>query len=269
MTNVRRSIRLAGLAAVLSTSVIGSAAVAAAPAFAAGTTPTTLTVTSNKTTLTSGKSVAFTALVAPAKSGSTKITGAITWTVTGNDGSVVPCTTVTPLTPSGKSLCKIATGNLLAGSGPYTAAASYPGDATFGPSSGSGSVSVTSGTTRVKLALSATPTGGAAITVTATVAAGPGTPLVQGNVVFTISSQYHAPGVTARCSGTLTPASLNNVKPLSAQVATCDLPAGWMVLPKASSSNPKPSDGWSVSGVYNGNGSFTTSFATKKGTAKF
>jgi len=59
------------------------------------------------------------------------------------------------------------------------------------------------------------------------------------------------------------------VKALSAQVATCDLPAGWMIVPRATSVNPKPSDGWSVSAVYNGNSSFTTSFASKKGTAKF
>ena len=51
-------------------------------------------------------------------------------------------------------------------------------------------------------------------------------------------------------------------------MATCNLPAGWMVLPKVTKSTPKPSDAWSVSAVYNGNSSFITSFKLKKGTAK-
>jgi hypothetical protein len=212
--------------------------------------------------------VSFTALVTPAKVGTTKITGTVTWTVTGADGTVIPCTTPPVLSTGGKSHCKIAKGVLLAGSAPFTAAVDYSGDATFAPTSASTSVDATAGTTRVVVALSAVPTGGAATTVTATVTDGPATALLSGNVVFTISSQFHAAGVSVRCTGTQTPVSLNNVKPVTAGVATCDLPAGWMTLPKVSKSTPKPSDGWSVTAVYNGNASFTTSFKIKKGTAK-
>ena len=256
------------MAAVLSMTVLGGAAVATAPAYAAGSTVTALSVTSNKTTMTSGQPVSFTAAVTPSKVGSTKITGTVDWTVTGQDGSVIPCTTVKPLSSGGKAKCQIAKGFLLAGSAPFAVAADYSGDANFAPSSGSTSQAVTMAKTRVQLELNAVPTGGAATTVTATVSDGPATPLIAGNVVFTVSSQFHTAGVQVRCAGTLTPASLNNVQPVSAGVATCDLPAGWMTLPKLSKTNPRPSDAWSVTAVYNGNASFATSFKLKKGTAK-
>jgi hypothetical protein len=147
-------------------------------------------------------------------------------------------------------------------------AAAYSGDANFAPSNASSSIAVTEAKTRVLLALSAVPTGGSATTLTATVSDGPATPLIAGNVVFTISSQFHAAGVPVRCAGSLTPVALNNVQPVVGGVATCDLPAGWMTLPKVSKSTPKPSDAWSVTAVYNGNASFATSFKLKKGTAK-
>ena len=265
---VKRALRYAGIALALSTAVVGASAVAAAPAFADGATATTLTVTGNKTTLTTGKSVSFTAVVAPSKIGSTKITGAVDWTVTGADGSSIPCTSVTALTGGGKSRCKVDKGALLAGSGPYTAVASYPGDANFGPSTGSTTLSVTTTSTRVKIALSAVPTSGAQIVVTATVVDGPATDLISGDVLFAPSSQYHSPGVGLYCVGTLTPIKNNNTVPVVNQVATCTLPAGWMTVPKATVFNPKPQDGWSVTATYIGNTSFMSSYATKKGTAK-
>ena len=256
------------MAAVLSMTVLGGAAVATAPAYAAGSTVTSMSVTGNKTTITSGQPVSFTAAVTPAKVGTTKITGTVDWTVTGADGTNVTCTTLKPLSSGGKSKCQIAKGILLAGSAPFTVTADYSGDANFAPISGSTSLAATVGMTRVVLALSAVPTGGAATTVTATVTDGPATALISGNVVFTISSQFHTAGVAVRCSGSQTPVSLNNVQPVVGGIATCNLPAGWMTLPKVSKSTPKPSDAWSVTAVYNGNSSFATSFKLKKGTAK-
>ena len=260
---MKNVVRVASLAIVLSAVGIS------APAFAAGGTSTTLTVTGNHTTITSGKSTAFTAAVVPAKVDKTKITGTVNWVVTSRTGVVIPCTSVTALTGGGKSKCKIDKGILLAGDGPFTAVARYGGDGTFDPSTGTASIDVTSSTTRVKIELGATPTSGAATTVTATVVDGPATSLVTGNVVFTITSQYHTAGVAVRCSGSLTPAASNNVKALTTQVAVCDLPAGWMIVPRATSVNPKPQNAWSVSAVYNGNSSFVTSYAFKRGTAKF
>jgi hypothetical protein len=256
------------MAAVLSMTVLGGAAVATAPAYAAGSTVTAMSVTGNKTTIPSGGSVSFTAVVTPAKVGKTKITGTVTWTVTGQDGSTVACTTVKPLTGNGKSKCKIGQGVLLGASAPFTAVADYSGDANFAPVTASTSVAVTQGKTHVVLAFSAVPSDGAATTVTATVIDGPATSLLYGNVVFTASSQFHTAGVSVRCTGSLMPPSLNNVQPLVAGVATCNLPAGWMVLPKVTKGNPKPSDAWSVSAVYNGNSSFMTSFRLKRATAK-
>ena len=92
--------------------------------------------------------------------------------------------------------------------------------------------------------------------VTATVSDGPASALIQGNVVCTVSSQFHAGGVSAQCTGPLSPPSWNSVQLLVSGVATCDLPAGWMTLPKVNKSTPNPSDGWSVSAVYNGNFQF-------------
>lgn len=169
----------------------------------------------------------------------------------------------------GKSRCKIGKGVLLGGDSPYTAVANYGGDGTFGSSQGSGTVAVTPGITRVKLALGkAVPTGGASITVTATVTDGPATGLLAGSVVFTPASQYHAGGTSVSCTGSASPASANNIQPVVDQVATCVLPAGWMTVPKVAKNNPHPKDGWSISAVYSGNGSFQPSFRTMRGIAQ-
>ena len=275
MINVRRSLRLAGMAVVVTAAVIGSTAVVAAPAFADAATATTLTVTANKTTMTSGKPVSFTAVVVPAKVGTTKITGVVDWTVVGQDGSIVPCTTITALTGGGKSRCQIEKGNLLGAASLYTATATYLGDAAFATSTGSTTLEVTEGITRLKIDISAVPTSGAATTFTATVVDGPATPLVAGKVVFTVNSQYHAPGTplnsggAIRCTGAALPAASNNTKTLVAQVASCSVPAGWMTVPNATKANPKPQDGWSVVATYNGNSSFSSSSSSKHGNAKF
>ena len=263
-------LRTTAIATACTLAAAGMATVAASPAFADGTTPTTVSVTANQVSIASGKPVTFSAVVAPAKVGSVKIGGTLDWTVTGHDGSVVPCTKVSPLTHGGKSRCTVGKGSLLGGASPYTAVASYSGDATFGPSSGSAGIDVTMAPTRVKISLDATPTGGAATTATATIVGGPASALLSGTVVFTISSGYHSPGVLTMCTG---PAAnpkdpSNNVKAVTGGVAVCTLPAGWMIIPKATVFNPKPSDSWSISAVYNGNTSFSTSFSTKKGTAK-
>lgn len=259
---------MAGTAALLSAVAMGATAVASAPAFADGPVPTTVTVTANQTSILTGRSVSFNALVAPSSMGKTKISGTVTWTVTGTNGTVVPCSSVSTFSKGGKSRCKIDKGILLAGFTPFTATASYSGDANFAASSGSGTLDVTPTSTRVKIALNATPTSGAATTVTVTVVDGPATSLLAGNVVFAINSQYHSPGVSTTCTGSLSPPSANNVVALSGQTAVCQLPAGWMIVPKVTVFNPRPYDGWSISAVYNGNDSFTTSFRSVKGTAR-
>ena len=243
---------------------IGATVVAGGTAVADGTaTPTTVTVTANHDMLATGKGVSFNAVVSPAKVGTEKITGAVTFTITGADGSVVPCTSVSALTGGGKSRCKVDKGVLLAGSAPYTVVASYGGSTsgTFAAGSGTTTLDMVPTSTRVKLALDVVPTSGAATNVTATVVDGPATTLLTGQVVFTVASAYHAAGIKVACTG-------SNTQDLTGQTATCALPAGWMTVPRPTVFNPKPQDAWSVSAVYVGNTSFTLSSATKKGIAK-
>ena len=57
-------------------------------------------------------------------------------------------------------------------------------------------------------------------------------------------------------------------QPLCNQVATCDLPAGRMTLPKASTTDPKPSNARSISAVPDPSADCTSSYATTEGTAK-
>ena len=267
--HVKRIIRGSVIGAVLATA-IGATAVAAVPAYADGATPTTLTVTGSQTGVTTGKPVSFTAAHTPTAVGKEKIGGSVAFTITGRDGSTVACGKVTPLTGAGKSRCMVAPGTLLAGSAPYTIVASYGGSpsGTFGPSSNSTTLSVTSARTRVKLSLGGKIFSGDATTVVAKILSGPADPLVSGTVVFTVTSQYHTNGVVVRCNGGSVPPTLNNIVTLTGHTATCDLPAGWMVIPKVSNANPKPSGTWSISAVYNGNDSFLPSYSTKKGTAK-
>jgi len=268
---VRRVLRAAAVAAALATATGTVAVAAATPAFADGSNATTVAVTPSHTTEFSGQGVSFASQVLAVTPGLAKLTGTVTWTVTGQDGTVVPCTSVRPLTSGGRSVCKIAKGVLLGGDSPYTATADYGGDATYAHSSGSATLTVTAATTNVKLVISAPPTNGAATVATATLVGGPATALLSGSVVFTITSGLHSSGVVVGCTGPATGKNsvlANDTVPLVAQVAVCNLPAGWMTLPKSSTANPTPTDNWSVSALYVGNGSFSLGRATKGGTAK-
>lgn len=267
---MRRVIRATALAAALATTSGGLAVLATAPAFADGSNATTTTVAPSHPEEETGQPVAFNSALA-STTGTGKFTGTVTWTVTGSDGSVVPCESVKALTSGGKSQCKIAKGLLLAGASPYTATATYGGDGNYAGSSGSFALAVTARATVVKLVITTPPTSGAATVATATVVGGPATALLTGTVVFTATSGTHAGGVVVGCTGTATGKNsvlANDTVTLSSQVAVCNLPAGWMIVPKAGTQNPKPTDNWSVTAFYNGNGSFDFNRATKSGTAR-
>jgi hypothetical protein len=265
--NVRRILRGAAAAAILSCGVLAATSVSAVPAFADGTTGTVLTVTPTLSTITTGKAISFGAAITPSIVGKTKITGTVDWTVTGADGTVVPCSTVKPLTGGGKARCSIANGILLAKDAPFTVVASYSGDANFGPSTGSTQFTVTPAKTIIKVTLDAPPSGGSPTTATAVIKGGPATPLIDGTVVFTISSSRPG-GASPHCTGTAKPPLANNIQPVVAQTATCTIPAGWVTVANPTPTNKHPFTAWSVSAVYNGNDSFTPSFATRKGIAK-
>ena len=259
------------MAAALATTTAGVTAMAAGPAFAGGSDATTVTVTPSHPTEFTGQPIAFNSLVVPATAGMGKITGTVTWTVTGQDGTVVPCASVKALTSGGKSQCKIAKGVLLGGDSPYTASAAYSGDATYGQSSGSTTQAVTATATVVKLVISAPPTSGAATVATATVVGGPATALLTGTVLFTVTSGTHSPGVVVGCTGPATGKNsvlANDTVTLVGQVAVCNLPSGWMTVPKTTGQNPKPTDNWSVTALFTGNNSFDLGRSTKSGTAR-
>jgi hypothetical protein len=240
----------------LAVAVAGSSVFVALPAYADGGTPTTITVTTTKPTIMSGQPVVFKANVSPSKIGKTKVTGTMTFTITGKDGSTVSCASVSPLNGGGNSTCKVGKAEMLAGSAPYTVSAAYSGDANFAAGSGSATETVVSANTRVRIIIAVKPTSGASTTIQAYVKGGPGTPALSGLVTFAVASGLSARGVKTYCEGSATPPTANNSQPIVGGFATCTLPAGWFVVPAASSAYKHPRTSWAVSASYNGNGSF-------------
>jgi Bacterial Ig-like domain (group 3) len=246
-----------GLAIVISTVGV------AVPAFAAGGTATTTTVEALKPSISSGQPEVFRATVAPTKVGMTKITGSITWTVTGQDGTVIPCTVATNMASNGKSECKMAKATLLSGDSPYTVTAAYSGDTNFANSSNTITQNVSVGSTKVRIVIAVKPTSGASTTVMAYVKGGAGTSAISGSVTFAAAASPK--GVAPYCEGSATPITANDTQPIINGFATCTLPAGWFVVPSPSNANPRPKTTWSVSASYSGNGSFTSSTSNRKG----
>jgi hypothetical protein len=236
--------------------VLGALAVEA-PAFAAGpdaTIATSTVVTTTKPTVTSGRAAIFHAQVSPSKVGKTRITGTVTWTVTGTGGTTVPCT-ATALTVNGKALCRVELGQFLAANSTYTVTATYSGDANFESSSGSAVETVTTATTTLRLNVPK-PSSGSPTTITALVISGGGTSAITGSVTFSIVAGSSTKGVAALCAGPNPNARANNTVPLTGNSATCSLPAGWIVVPSPTNIDKRPATKWSVAAVYNGNASF-------------
>ena len=96
---MKMRLQAAIFAAVIST--IG----VATPSFAAGGTVTNTSVTAARPSIVSGQPEVFKAAVTPSKVGTTKITGSITWTVTGQHGNAIPWIVVTAMGSNGKSDC--------------------------------------------------------------------------------------------------------------------------------------------------------------------
>jgi hypothetical protein len=254
---MKNLLRAASLAIVILTMGL------AVPAFAAGSTMTTTAVVATKPSIYSGQPEVFKATVAPTKVGMTKITGSITWTVTGQDGTVIPCTVATTMGSNGKSECKMAKATLLSGDSPYTVTAAYSGDTNFANSSNTITQSVSIANTRVRIVIASRPTSGASTTVVATVKGGTGSSAISGSVTFAAAASPK--GAAPYCEGSATPITENDTQPIVNGSATCTLPAGWFVVPAPSNANPHPKTTWSVSASYNGNGSFTSSTSNRKG----
>ena len=227
---------------------------------------TTLTISTTKPVVNSGRPVNFKAVVSPNKGNVAHATGAVTWTIVGQDGSTVACSNSSAtLSKQGKANCSINKAILLAAASPYTVTATYAGDANYSTSTSTFSETVNPATTHVKVYFSARPSSGAATTVYARVSAGVGTKAITGGtVVFSIS--VTGPGKNYVCGGIKN----NNSQAVVDNIATCTLPAGWIVVPTMSKNQPKPRAKWGVTAVYFSPTSSFTSGTTKtlKGTDK-
>jgi hypothetical protein len=234
-------------------------------AFAAGSNDaavTTLTVSTGKPTVPSGRPVNFTAQLAPNKVGSKPVlkpTGTVSWTIVGSDSSTVACTASAAILPSGKAKCSVAPGLLLANASPYTVTATYSGDDNFATATGSTSETVTSGVSRMKITLDAKPTSGNPSVVTVVVRSGVGSVALTGLVGYANNSTSST--TKAYCSGIKS----ENFQHLVQNVATCDLPAGWIVVPAATPFDKRPRAQYFINVTYTGDGNFTPVFKTITG----
>ena len=150
---------------------------------AAGTTPSTTTVTDDSTPATvTGGSVTFTATVT---GGSGTPTGDVTWSVTDpNNNSVLCASGTTTLDGSGEATCSIT--DAIAGT--YSATADYSGDTTYAGSTGSdttATVGKANSTTAVTDNASGVQTGGS---FTFTGAVSGGTIAPTGSVNWTVTA---------------------------------------------------------------------------------
>jgi hypothetical protein len=227
---------------------------------------TTVTVTSSKPTASTGTQVNFRAVITPNLiAPNTHISGTVTWTITGSDESTVPCgRSTTVVKSSGAVFCLVNRGVLQAASSPYTVKASYSGDGSnFAP--GVGTLTQTIGINQpsltIRLPVGPSNGGPSTVTATATVSGGVGTPLLTGNVIFSISSNVS----TACTNGSAVPRSAAKSVALgsdgsNANVATCQLPAGWITVPSATPTRRHPRTRWTITATFEGNGNFQSVF---------
>jgi len=236
------------------------------PAFAAQSQDlqaTTVTVTASKLTASTGTEVNFRAAITPNLiSPNTHITGTVTWTITGSDASTVPCgKSTTAVKNSGVVSCRVNKAVFQAAASPYTVTASYSGDSNFASGVGTYSQTVAIKQPNMIIRLPVGPSNGGPSTVTATVSGGVGSPLLTGNVIFSISSN-----VAAACTnGSAVPHSAAKSVALgsggsNANVATCQLPAGWITVPASSPINKHPKTRWTITATFEGNGNFLSVF---------
>ena len=246
--------------------IVAAALATAAPAMAAQSQDlqaTTMTVTSSKPTASTGSEVNFRALIAPTViAPNTHITGTVTWTITGSDESTVACGRSTTIVKNnGSVFCRVNRAVLQAAASPYTVTASYSGDSNFAPIVGTLNQTVGAKQPGLLIRLPVGPSNGGPSTVTATVSAGVGTPLLTGNVIFSISSNTS----TACTNGTPVPHSSAMSVALGSDgsnpnVATCQLPAGWITVPTATPARRHPRTRWTITATFEGNGNFQSVF---------
>jgi len=262
-SRLRKCATVAGAGAVATVTIL---ALAPFTASAVGTAATTTTLKA-AASVANSHAATFTATVAASTKGSGKPTGTVTFTITGSDSSTVDCTVsdTVKIHGRGKAACQVAAGSLSASASPYAVKAVYSGDGTYAGSSASISEAVTTAKSHITLSFDAKPASKQQTVFTATVTGGSGTPT--GTVTFVAA----APGShsKARCSpgGRVQPLAVNGATPPQ-DVATCTLKAGWLVVKKATKSNPQPSSSWTVVATYSGDANFGMSSTTLSGVAR-
>jgi hypothetical protein len=241
------------------------------PAFAAQSQDlqaTTVTVTSSKPTALTGAELTFRAMITPNLiAPRTHITGTVTWTITGSDSTTVPCqkSSVVTVKNSGRVSCRVNKALLQAEASSYTVQASYSGDSNFAPGVGTLSQTVTIKQPNMIIRFPEGPSNGGPSIVTATVTGGVGSPLLTGNVIFSIASNV----ATACTNGSTVPHSTAKSIALgsdgsNANVATCQLPAGWITVPPSSNADKHPKTRWTITATFEGNGNFLSVFERAK-----
>jgi hypothetical protein len=265
-----------------------SLAIVPAVAGAAGSAPSSTSVTASKPSIVTGAPVVFTATVTAATpvattratrgfqafrlpkaaTGNTPVpSGTVTFSVAGSNATSLTCKggDTKTLSPSGSATCKIAPVQAQAEASPYDVTADYMGDDNYATSSGSTDETVTKATSKTRLKVRPKVTNGSANTFTAKISAGRAGPLLAGYVAFAVSSNPATSSHLRKCAG-------GDVQPISVNgkhaTATCVLSAGWFVAPKKTKTDPHPHGTYQVTATYEGNGNFTSSVHSKSGGAK-
>jgi len=268
--------------------VMASLSIVPLAASAAGTTPTTTTVTAKPASTLTGRPLTITAKVAvtgtadtvkamrrfavpKAATGNSGVpTGTVTFTITGSDSSTLSCKNgnTVPISHSGKAICHIPVEVLQAVASPYTIQGVYSGDANFaGSTSAPASEAVAKARTHIKVTVKPTPRNGTANTFTAKITSGKAGSLLSGDILFSVAS---APGPSnkgkLKCTG-------GDLQPIAVTgnvgTATCSLVAGWFDVPPRTHMTPHPKGTYDVSASFAGNGDFLQSAGTKQGHSKF
>jgi hypothetical protein len=264
--------RFKKLAIVAGAGALATASTLALSPFSASAAVTT-TTTVTAPAATTGHAVKFTAKVSPSKTTSapvTKATGNVTFTITGSNSSSVPCVgkNPAPITTTGRAFCKVASGALTASDSPYSVTATYSGGNGFGGSTGNMTETIGLAPTVVKVTDDGPPATHTASTFTATVSGSSAAGAPTGTVTFIVTAKPHGKLVCQAPGGKTQPLEATDSTPPQ-MAATCTLPTNWLKLKKATKSDPNPQNSWTVTAIYNGNGSYAAgSYGTKSGIAK-
>jgi hypothetical protein len=207
-------------------------------------------VGSNHPWVETGADAVLRAQVYPHPTGRGHLSGNVTWTITGNDGSTVPCAALLPLHANGRSTCRVGFAEFLRAKSPYTVTAAYSGDARFRPSTGTFNEHIYLAEARVLVTVSPRPVSGAATTVTVHVTAGVASPLLNGTVWIKATASHWTRGVNVACTGSPALQGHATPEPLVNGTASCVLPAGWLVVPPATAGDRHPRSAWVVTGSY-------------------